>query len=115
MAKFVFRKSVKFEAQVIVREPGSGAVFDFVGIYELVPATGDAEADAVKAFVGWRGIGDESASDNELKVTPENKAALLAQMHVRYAVARTYTTELVRYPEKNVEPPAAPGPAPLPN
>jgi hypothetical protein len=113
--KFVFRKSVRFEAQVIVREPGSGAVFDFVGVFEIVPRSGDDDADFRRAFVGWRGIGDEGAPDNELPITEANKAALLGQPHVAHAVARAYFGELVRYPEKNAAAPAAPGPAPAPH
>lgn len=112
MPKFVFKKNPVFEAAVVVREPGTGNTFDFIGRFRLVDSTQDFNADAIKAFVGWRGIGAEDAPNGELPETEENKQALLAQDHVRYAVVRAYAGELVRYPEKNGETPAAPGPAP---
>lgn len=115
MPKFVFKKEVTFEAPVVVREPGTGVCFDFVGRYRLAERSGNFDEDGVKAFVGWRGIGCDDAPNGELPETEENRRALLAQDHVRFAIIRAYAGELVRYPEKNAEPPAAPGPAPLQN
>lgn len=115
MPKFVFKKDVTFEAPVVVREPGTGVAFDFVGRFRLAERSGNFDDDAVKAFIGWRGIGCDDGPNGELPEIEANRQALLAQDHVRFAIIRAYASELVRYPEKNADAPAAPGPAARPN
>lgn len=115
MAKFVMRDVVRFDAPVVVREPGSGLPFDFIGIFEVADLDEKGERDILAAFKGWREIADEGADDGVFAVTPENRARLLKKEHVRLAIIRAYVLELQKLPEKNVETPADAGPAPAAN
>lgn len=112
MAKFVLKNDWRFEAPVIVRDPASGQAFDFVGVFQVLPA--ESQAPVLDAFVGWRGVGDERAANGELAVTDENRALLLKWPHVRNAIVRAYIAEIQKEPEKNAVPPAGAGPGAAP-
>ena len=109
---FVLEQEFKFEAPVHVRRPG-GAVQSFTGVFRVIPITPETkEIDIVDAFEGWSGV--ELADKSQLPSTPENRVKLLQWPFVRAAIVHAYIREVHAVPEKNSEPPAAPGPAPAP-
>jgi hypothetical protein len=111
MAKFELKDEWIFEAPVVVREPGTGNVFDFVGRFKVlaIPEDGAEDRDLVEAFIGWRGIAHAKSPGGELAETAENRALVIRQPHVRRAIVAAYLEEVHKAAEKNAARPDGAG------